>query len=221
MCREWLLVAVIFFAGGRPRTNSSGAYPFFVVIGSQNREVNMKQQVLFIQGAGEGAYEEDGLLVKSLRDVLGSEYNVRYPKMPEEENSGYQAWKARISKELTALDDGVILVGHSVGSSMLLKYLSEENVENPVAGIFLIAAPYWGTGGWQVDEFTLDEDRASKLLKGVPIFFYHSRDDDIVPITHLALHAEKFSQAIIREFDGRGHQFNNDLSEVAADIKSL
>jgi predicted alpha/beta hydrolase family esterase len=181
----------------------------------------MKKQVLFIQGAGEGAYEADEELAKSLRAMLGSEYNVRYPKMPEEEDQGYEAWKAQISRELAALDDEVILVGHSVGSSMLLKYLSEENVENPVVGIFLIAAPYWGTGGWQVDEFKLDEGRASKRLKTLPIFFYHSRDDDTVPFTHLALHVEKFPQATIREFDGRGHQFNNDLSEVAADIKKL
>ena len=180
----------------------------------------MKKQVLFIQGAGEGAYVEDEELVKSLRDVLGTEYDVRYPKMPEEEDQGYEAWKVQISKELAALGDGMILVGHSVGSSMLLKYLSEENVENSIAGIFLIAAPYWETGGWQVDEFTLDEDRASKLLNALPIFFYHSRDDDIVPFAHLVLHAEKFPQATIREFDGRGHQFNNDLSEVAANIKS-
>jgi predicted alpha/beta hydrolase family esterase len=181
----------------------------------------MNKQVLFIQGAGKGAYEEDGELVKYLRDVLGAEYNVRYPKMPEEEDQGYEAWKAQISKELTALDDRVILVGHSVGSSMLLKYLSEETVEKSIAGIFLMAAPYWGTGGWQMDEFKLDEDRASKLLKALPIFFYHSRDDEIVPFAHLALHVEKFPQATVREFDVRGHQFNNDLSEVAADIKGL
>jgi predicted alpha/beta hydrolase family esterase len=181
----------------------------------------MKKQVLFIQGAGEGAYEEDEKLAASLQDLLGMEYHVRYPKMPEEEDQGYEAWKARISKELAALDDGIILIGHSVGSSMLLKYLSEENVENSIAGIFLIAAPYWGTGGWQMDEFTLDEGYASEILKGLPVFFYHSRDDDIVPFAHLALHAEKFPQATIREFDGRGHQLNNDLSEVAADIKGL
>lgn len=181
----------------------------------------MQKQVLFIQGAGEGAYEADEELAKSLQDRLGSEYNVRYPKMPEEDDQGYEVWKAQISRELAALDGEVILVGHSVGSSMLLKYLSEEKVEKPVAGLFLIAAPYWGPGGWQVDEFRLDEGRASKLLKALPIFFYQSRDDDIVPFTHLALHAEKFSQATVRKFDGRGHQFNNDLSEVAADIKSL
>jgi predicted alpha/beta hydrolase family esterase len=181
----------------------------------------MNKHVLFIQGAGKGAYEEDGELVKSLRERLGSEYHVRYPKMPEEEDQGYEAWKTQISKELATIADEVILVGHSVGTSMLLKYLSEENVKTSIPGIFLIAAPYWGSGGWQMDEFTLDEDRASKLLKGIPIFFYHSRDDDIVPFTHLALHAEKFPQATIREFDGRGHQLNNDLAEVTADIKGL
>ena len=181
----------------------------------------MKKQVLFIQGAGEGAYQEDAKLADSLQDVLGVEYDVIYPKMPEEENSGYEAWKAQISKEVATMDGEVILVGHSFGSSMLLKYLSEEKIGPSIAGIFLIAAPYWGTGGWQVDEFKLDEDHASKILKAFPIFFYHSRDDNTVPFAHLALHAEKFPQATIREFDERGHQFNNDLSEVAADIKSL
>lgn len=181
----------------------------------------MKKQILFIHGAGEGAYEEDGELVKSLQYALGANYHVLYPRMPEEEGADYREWKAQISKELAALDGKLILVGHSVGSSMLLKYLSEERIEKPLAGIFLIAAPYWGVGGWQVNGFTLDEDLAADRLKRIPIFFYHSRDDDIVPFAHLAFHTEKFPQAIVREFNGRGHQFNNDLSEVAADIKDL
>ena len=181
----------------------------------------MKEQILFIQGGGEGAHAVEEYLAKSLRDKLGTEYDVQYPKMPEEENAGYEAWKSQISKELTGVDDPVILVGHLVGTSLLLKYLSEENVKNSSTGIFLLAPPYWGTGGWQVDEFNFDENRAAKLLKAIPIFFYHSREDDTVPFSHLALHVQKFPQATVQEFDGRGHQFNNDLSEVAADIKSL
>jgi predicted alpha/beta hydrolase family esterase len=181
----------------------------------------MKKQVLFIQGAGEGAYEIDKELVDALRDELGAEYNVNYPRMPEEESAGYEEWKARISKELAALDGRLILVAHSVGSSMLLKYISEERLEKHLAGLFFIAAPYWGVGYWQMDEFTVDEERASRSLRALPVFFYHSRDDDVVPFTHLARHAENFPQAIVRTFDGRGHQFNNDLSEVARDIMSL
>jgi Alpha/beta hydrolase family len=94
----------------------------------------MKKQVLFIHGGGEGAYEGDKKLAASLRDALGTAYNVRYPKMPDEERPEYEAWKDQIAEELAGLDSEVILVGHSLGASILLKYLSEEKTENPLPG---------------------------------------------------------------------------------------
>ena len=55
----------------------------------------MKKHVLFIHGGGgEGAYEEDGILVASLQNALGATYEVRYPKMPLEESAEYADWKA-------------------------------------------------------------------------------------------------------------------------------
>jgi predicted alpha/beta hydrolase family esterase len=181
----------------------------------------MKRQVLFIHGGGQGAYEEDKKMAASLQDALGAAYDVRCPKMPDEDHPEYEAWKDQIATELAALDGEVILVGHSLGASILLKYLSEENVGKPVAGIFLIAPPYWGAEDWEVSEYALQENFASKLSKELPVFFYHSRDDEWVPFAHLALYTEKFPQATIHEFDGRGHQLNDDLSEVARDIRRL
>lgn len=181
----------------------------------------MKKQVLFIQGGGEGAHQEDKILAENLRDVLGTAFDVRYPKMPDEASPDSGAWKVTIARELAALDGDVVLVGHSVGAFVLLKYLSEEAVEKPIAGLFLIAAPFVGTEGWQVEEDAPPEDFASKLPEGLPVFLYHSRDDEWVPYAHLALYAEKLPQATIHEFDGRGHQFDGDLSEVARDIKEL
>ena len=181
----------------------------------------MKKQVLFVHGGGEGAYEEDKKLAASLRDALGTAYDVRYPKMPDENRPEYEAWKHQIAEELAGLDSEVILVGHSLGASILLKYLSEEKTEKPVAGIFLVAPPYWGTEDWEVSEYTLREDFASRLPKELPVSLYHSRDDEWVPFAHLALYTAKLSQATIHEFDGRGHQFNDDLSEVARDIRRL
>lgn len=181
----------------------------------------MKQQVLFIQGAGKGAHQEDGELVKSLRGELGDGYSVHYPKIPGDGDTGYDDFKDRIARELDGMDGRVILVAHSVGSSVLLKYLSEEKVKTPVDGIFLIAAPFVGEGGWGLDDGALREGFAAKLPKDVPIFFYHSRDDEVVPFEHLALYAKKLHDATIRKLDGRGHQLGNDLSEVAEDIMSL
>jgi uncharacterized protein len=181
----------------------------------------LKRHVLFVHGAGEGAHEEDEKMAASLREELGTPYEVRCPKMPDEDRPEYQAWKEKISEELDALDDEAILVGHSLGASILLKYLSEVGVKGPVAGVFLIAAPYWGTEDWEVDEYVLRGDFASRLPEGLPVFFYHSRDDEWVPFRHLALYAREVPHATVREFDGRGHQFDDDLSEVARDIEGL
>jgi predicted alpha/beta hydrolase family esterase len=181
----------------------------------------MKKQVLFVHGGGEGAHEEDKKMAASLQDALGAAYDVRCPKMPDEDSPAYKAWRERIAQELAAMDGEVVLVGHSLGGSILLKYLSEEKVEKPVAGIFLVAPPYWGAEDWEVGEYELQKGFASKLPEDSPVFLYHSRDDEWVPFAHLALYAENLPQATIREFDGRGHQFDDDLSEVARDIETL
>lgn len=175
----------------------------------------MPVHVLFIQGAGDGAYEEDKALAMSLREALGADYNVLYPRMPAEESPDDRAWMAQISKELTSLDGTVILVGHSAGGAVLLKYLLKVNVDKPPAGVFLISIPFWGPEDEEDDEYTLREGFGAHLPKGMPIFMYHSRDDEIVPFSHLSMYAEGLPQAVVREFEGRGHQFRNDLSEVA------
>jgi uncharacterized protein len=179
----------------------------------------MRKYVLFIHGAGEGAYEEDALLVASLQNALGSDYEVRYPKMVNQDSPEYADWKAQITSELAALGDEIILVGHSVGGSVLLKYLSEVPVEKSVAGLFVLAAPYWGVDDfWSWDEVQLPQDIAARLASVPRVFLYHSQDDEIVPFSHLGLYAAKLPQASIRKVDGRGHQFGSDLAEVAEDI---
>jgi len=183
------------------------------------RRSALKSYVLFIHGGGEKVREADKKLAASLRDALGTSYDVRYPEMPAADRPGYETWKGQIAKELAALDGKVILVGHSLGASVLLKYLSEEEVEKPVAGLFLVAAPYWGAEDWEVEEYELREDFASTLPGRLPVFFYHSRDDELVPFGHLALYQAKLPKATVRELDGRGHQFGDDLSEVARDIR--
>lgn len=183
--------------------------------------MEMKRDVLFVHGGGEGAHEADEKLAASLRDALGGGYDVRSPKMPDEGSPEVGAWKGEIAGELATMDGQAILVGHSVGAHMLLKYLSEEEVEKPIAGLFLVAAPYAGTGGWELEEYALPEDFASKLPRDLPIFFYHSRDDEVAPFGHLALYEVNLPRATFRASDGRGHQFGDDLSEVARDILEI
>jgi len=142
--------------------------------------------------------------------------------MPKENDPNYERWKVKIDKELEKIEGSVILMGHSIGSFLLLRYLSEKKIDKDIAGMFFIATPFLGGDkGWQYEGISLDEDLASILPPNVPLFFYHSTNDEIVPFAHLALYADKLPHATIRKIEGRGHQFNNDLREVVKDIKSL
>ena len=179
------------------------------------------KHILFIHGAGRGAHEIDNKLAESLQQALGTEYQVNNPQMPSEGAPAYPLWRDEITRQLSTYPDNLILVGHSLGGSVLLKYLSEEPVHNTLGGLFVAAAPFWGAPDWDVDEYKLSSDFASRLPEGLPIYLYHSRDDEVVTFSHLALYAQKLPQATIREVDKGGHQFNDDLSIVARDIIGL
>ena len=179
-----------------------------------------KTDVLFVQGGGKGAHHEDTALAASLERALGDEYEVHFPRMPNEADPNVQSWKRKLSAELSRLRGKVLLVGHSVGGSILLKYLSEKEIKKPIAGLFLLATPSWDKDQWNFDDLKLPHNIAEKLAAIPRIFLYHSRDDGVVPFAHLALHGARLPQATVRAVDGRGHQFGNDLTDVARDIHS-
>jgi uncharacterized protein len=140
--------------------------------------------------------------------------------MPSEDMPDF-GWTRQIGQEIAAIKGAVILVGHSLGASMLLKYLSENPITKPIGGIFLLATPFWrGDEDWQ-QGLTLREDFVDRLPKDVPIFLYHNRDDEEIDIAHLAVYAKKLPQASIREGASGGHQFGDDLTQVARDIQTL
>jgi pimeloyl-ACP methyl ester carboxylesterase len=108
----------------------------------------MTKQVLFIQGGGAGTYDEwDNKLVDSLQRELGPGYSVSYPRMPDEGDPGYAAWKAALLEEIGRLDDGAVLVGHSIGGTFLINTLAEAPPKRQLAGVFLIAPPFAGPAG--------------------------------------------------------------------------
>jgi uncharacterized protein len=161
----------------------------------------MIRNVIFIHGAGEGGYEEDTLLAASLQNELGAAYKVHFPKMPQDETTSYfgSQWPGQIGKEISAVKGEVILAGHSLGASMLLKYLSENPIEKHTAGVFLMAPPFWsGNEDW-VQPLKLQKDFADKLPKGVPIFFYQCKDDEVVPMSQFNIHKKNLPRAVFRE----------------------
>ena len=182
----------------------------------------MRTQILFIQGGGAHVHDEwDNKLVDSLARELGPGFDVRYPRMPDEADPKYSTWKAAIEKEIADLDDGAILVGHSVGGTILIHALAETRPKRKLAGVFLIAAPFIGPGGWPSDDIKPLSDLGAHLPEAVRIHLYHGTRDETAPVAHVGLYGAILPQAEVHRLQGRDHQLDNDLSEVAAEIGGL
>jgi predicted alpha/beta hydrolase family esterase len=179
----------------------------------------MKRQILFIHSAGEqGPSAGSGPLVAALQRGLGPEYRLLHPLMPHPEAPEYQPWKLGLATALAGLSGEVTLIGHSLGGSVLVKYLAEEGWAGAITSLCLIAAPYFGAPDWEHAEFMLDPAAAPPRLPRVCL--YYTRDDAVVAPAHLALYAAMFPQATARELDGYGHTFSAGCAELVADLRA-
>ena len=141
--------------------------------------VYVKRQLRFVQGGGQGTHDEwDDKLVASLQRELGGEFDIRYPRMPDEEEPRYATWKAALEDELALLDDRAVLVGHSIGGTILINTLAEQPTRRRFAAICLVAAPFVGNGGWPSDELKPARDLGARLAEDVPVHVFHGTEDE-------------------------------------------
>ena len=182
----------------------------------------MTRQMLFIQGGGGDVHDAwDDKLVASLERELGSDFEVRYPRMPDEHDPRFAKWKAAIGQEIAKLDDGAILLGHSIGGTILVHALAEQVAKPRIGAIMLLSAPFVGEGGWPSDDIEPKPDLGELLPDGVPVHLFHGSDDDTAPPAHAGLFAKAIPQAEVHRLPGRNHQLNNDLAEVAEVVRQL
>jgi len=182
---------------------------------------NMTRKILFIQGGGDEGYEADKALVNSLKEYLGQKYNIDYPKLETNDSLPDFGWTQQIEEKVLQTEENVFIVGHSLGASMLLKYLSEKSFSKKIKGIFLVSTPFWsGNEDWKTG-LKLQDNFSEKLPGELPIFFYHCKDDEVAPISHLDQYKQKITRATFREIKCGGHQLSNDLTVVGEDISLL
>ena len=179
------------------------------------------QQVLFIHGGGLDGFEADAGLRDSLSTTLGEGYQLSYPKMPSNEDAPDFGWLNKIEEEVGVLGgagQGIILVGHSLGASMLLKFLSQRKVSVQIAGVFLLAAPFWAGEEEWVQGLKLEEGFEERLPKNSPFFFYHCHDDEEVSFSDLEKYRERMVQSSFIALEKGGHQFEGGMQRIAQDI---
>lgn len=182
----------------------------------------MTKQILFIQGGGADVHDKwDNKLVASLARELGAQYDIRYPRMPNESDPRYSSWSKAIEKEIEALDGGAIVIGHSVGGTILINTIAERKAGPRLSGVFLITPPFVGDEGWPSEDMEPMGDLGTRLPPKTDVYLYHGSADDTVPLAHADLYARAIPSARTYKLTSRDHQLNNDMSEIAAAIRKL
>ncbi|RFZ91016.1 hypothetical protein D0C36_18910 [Mucilaginibacter conchicola] len=181
----------------------------------------MMKHILFIQGGGDDGYNPDKKLVDDLQNELSSDFKIAYPELRSDESAPDFGWLKQIEKEMHAMQNPFVIVAHSLGASMLLKYLSENEVTKKPSATFLLATPFWsGAEDWK-QGLKLNDNFARKLPEDVPYFFYHCKDDEEVQFEQMSVYRNKIPHAAFREFENGGHMFKAHLKIIADDIKNL
>lgn len=198
----------------------------------------MKKQILVIHGGN--AFEKYDEYLSSLKNkeitlerlkskdwksnlgaVLGEEYEVLTPQMPNSQNARYSEWKILFERIIPILEYEIIFVGHSLGAIFLAKYLSENNYPKKIKATFLVAPPYNTKDIHPLVDFILLNHLEEFAKQGGEISIYHSKDDQVVPFSNCLDYQKDLPSAHIKIFEDRQHFNQESFPEIIDDIKNL
>lgn len=159
---------------------------------------------------------------ETLGEGLGNDFEVVSPKMPNPMNAKYAEWEIMFEKLLPFLNDGVVLMGHSLGGIFLAKYLSEKDFPKKIKAIILVSAPFdMKDAEYYFGGFTLGNDFSRLNNQAEKIFIFHSKDDPVVPFSDLGKYKSVLPNAESLIFEDRGHFDQVEFPELVGTIKSL
>ena len=154
----------------------------------------------------------------TLQQMLGDNYDVFSPQMPNKSNAKYKEWKIWFERMFPFINNDIILIGHSLGGMFLVKYLSENKFPKKIKSLHLVAPPHNKTA--DIGDFRIPESLLKVVRQAVNIFLYQSKDDLVVPFSELAEFEKQLPNAKVQIFKNRGHFNQDEFPELITNIKS-
>lgn len=200
----------------------------------------MKQQVVIIHGGDTFDTKEqylDYLRTKpvsleyflpradwknSLPEKLGPDFQVLAPRLPDRTNAQYVEWKIWFERLVQFLEDGVILIGHSLGGIFLAKYLSENEFPKAIKATILVAPPHDDEDGSEpLGTFRLTGDLKRLQQQAGRLSFYFSNDDLVVTPYNMEKYKQALPEAKFHIFEDHQHFSQPEFPELVEEIKNI
>jgi len=197
----------------------------------------MKKQILFIHGGESYENMEDFYEYLRMKPInlnkekkwtellginLGEDYEVIYPIMPIKHNADYQAWKIWFERHLEFINYEFILIGHSLGGTFVLKYLSENNFLKKISQLNLVAPAVFDDGltSEKLLTFNFDISKINIISEFCgDIHLWASKDDDCVAFENSERVKENLPNAEFHIFEDRKHFNGSTFPEILEVIK--
>lgn len=159
---------------------------------------------------------------------LGSKFEIIRPMMPSKDNAIYEDWRIHFERYIPLLRSNVVLVGNSLGSIFLAKYLSEHKFPKKILSTYLVCPPFDNTLFDEdlVGGFILKKDLSLLERNTKKLTLLFSKDDDCVPISHADKYAKQLKNAtIVRYKSKNGHfrvaKFPEIVKMIKVDLKNI
>lgn len=178
--------------------------------------------VLFIHSAGpQGPGDGSSALLTELRAILPADVTLIAPLMPNPDAPEPEPWLASVEAEMAAIPGDFVMLGHSLGGSTILQALARFGLPERLLGVVTLAAPFWGAGGWEMDEFALPHDAEAKLRALSRLIILQGDADDVVAKNHPQLYRDLLPQATITMLAGVDHEAASAAPAVLAALESI
>ena len=158
-----------------------------------------------------------------LKNELNESCDVFLPQMPAKNDADYKAWKIWFEKMFPYLGDNkIILIGHSLWTIFLAKYLSEQIKKKKIHSLHLVGSVFDGEGieVEDIGNFALQSEELKNVIEQVEnIHLHHSMDDDCCPWSNVEKYLSYFPNATLHRFENRGHFTDSTFPELLEQLK--
>ena len=156
-----------------------------------------------------------------LRDELHQAgFEVLAPELPFSGEPELFEWLKAMEEQVGRLGPDDIILGHSLGAVMALRYLEAAEMTGTPRALIMVAAP-WTHKRADMRSFFMSEFDADVLMwKARDFIIVHSKDDELVPFDHAKNYKEILRGKLLAR-EGEGHYMEEKYPVLLELIKKL
>ncbi len=156
-----------------------------------------------------------------LRDELhAAGFEVLAPALPFSGEPDLAVWLKAMEEQVGRLEPDDIILGHSLGGVMALRYLEAAEMTGTPRAVILVAAPWNLKRNAMQSFFTHELDADVLMWKANDFIIVHSTDDELIPFEHAQKYRDMLRGKLI-EREGEDHFMGEKYPVLLAIIKRI